>query len=464
MAKAAAKKKKQSKKSVLILGLIVIFLLIIYIAGVILYQNKFLPNTYINDRKVSGEKVRSVERDFENGAKEYVLSIFDENDNKEDILGSEIGLVYDIGSSIRDLKKKQNSFLWPVLLVQEKNYDVAFSNTYSKEQLDERVRNLQVLSPDKNVKPVDAKVEKVSGRYEITEGSVGYEADAQKVKESIVEAIQSQESILHLSDYRTEIQPEVTAEDLTQEKTEKNELLDLVITYEFGKEKRELTGEQMKDWIAVDKSGNVTVDRQKAYDFVYGLAKEFNTFGTDRDFTTTDGRKIVIHGGDYGWIINKEKETDALVKAIKEGKSVTREPIYEAKAATHDGVDTGEPNTYVEIDLGKQHLYYYENGVLKVESDIVSGTKGTRQTREGTFAVMFKKNNYTLVGETWNRPVGYFIAFYTDVGLHDATWRSSFGGNIYETNGSHGCINMPEDKVAAIFDTIKDGTIVYTYY
>ena len=37
---------------------------------------------------------------------------------------------------------------------------------------------------------------------------------------------------------------------------------------------------------------------------------------------------------------------------------------------------------------------------------------------------------------------------------HDADWRSSFGGEIYKTNGSHGCINLPPAKAAVLYDHV----------
>jgi lipoprotein-anchoring transpeptidase ErfK/SrfK len=50
------------------------------------------------------------------------------------------------------------------------------------------------------------------------------------------------------------------------------------------------------------------------------------------------------------------------------------------------------------------------------------------------------------------------------VGIHDASWRSTFGGTIYKTNGSHGCINAPRSIVTKIYDEIEAGTPVVAYY
>ena len=48
-------------------------------------------------------------------------------------------------------------------------------------------------------------------------------------------------------------------------------------------------------------------------------------------------------------------------------------------------------------------------------------------------------------------------------GLHDATWRTNFGGDIYKGAGSHGCINMPYASAAKLYDLIDAGTLVMIY-
>ena len=48
-------------------------------------------------------------------------------------------------------------------------------------------------------------------------------------------------------------------------------------------------------------------------------------------------------------------------------------------------------------------------------------------------------------------------------GLHDASWRSRFGGNIYTYNGSHGCVNMPRSEVSKLYNMVEIGTPVYVH-
>lgn len=56
------------------------------------------------------------------------------------------------------------------------------------------------------------------------------------------------------------------------------------------------------------------------------------------------------------------------------------------------------------------------------------------------------------------------MPFNGGIGIHDAIWRSQFGGNIYKTNGSHGCVNAPPYLAQKIFENIEPGTPIVCYY
>lgn len=52
------------------------------------------------------------------------------------------------------------------------------------------------------------------------------------------------------------------------------------------------------------------------------------------------------------------------------------------------------------------------------------------------------------------------MPFHNGVGLHDASWRSEFGGTIYKYSGSHGCVNLPYSAAKAIYAEAEIGTTV----
>ena len=122
-------------------------------------------------------------------------------------------------------------------------------------------------------------------------------------------------------------------------------------------------------------------------------------------------------------------------------------------------------NTYVDVDLTNQTVTYILNGAVAFESPCVTGDVSKRRsTPTGVYAVFGHVQGTYLTGPTWKNWVDYWMPFTRGgCGLHDATWRKNFGGEIYKTNGSHGCVNLPYDKAKELFDLINIGTVVIVH-
>ena len=137
--------------------------------------------------------------------------------------------------------------------------------------------------------------------------------------------------------------------------------------------------------------------------------------------------------------------------------------MYSQTAKSRDVNDIG--NSYVEIDLTKQHVWVYNDGEMVAESDCVSGNMSLNYgTPAGVYQITYKERNATLIGQGYNSKVSYWMPFNGNIGMHDATWRNSFGGTIYKSNGSHGCINLPLNNAKVIFENISAGIPVILYY
>ena len=110
-------------------------------------------------------------------------------------------------------------------------------------------------------------------------------------------------------------------------------------------------------------------------------------------------------------------------------------------------------------------MWYYKNGKLSLSTDIVSGRKGVWDTLTGKFRISDKVAGTYLVGADYRCWVDYWMLFdyASQSGLHDATWLSEFGGDVYETKGSHGCVNMPYNKARQLFNSVSIGTLVLIY-
>ena len=121
-------------------------------------------------------------------------------------------------------------------------------------------------------------------------------------------------------------------------------------------------------------------------------------------------------------------------------------------------------STYVEISIRQQHMWLYKNGKLIVHTDVVTGNNdGVSNTPKGNFKIFSRARNTTLTGPGYASFVSYWMAFSGGCGIHDASWRSSYGGNIYNGNGSHGCVNTPYNAVQKIWNNTDYNTSVVVY-
>ena len=113
--------------------------------------------------------------------------------------------------------------------------------------------------------------------------------------------------------------------------------------------------------------------------------------------------------------------------------------------------------SYILVDIDNQRVTMYKDGMVLIEDDVVTGTKGTRDTPKGFFVVDSMQHDAILRGEDYETPVKFWMPFCDGCGLHDASWRNSFGGNIYEWDGSHGCVNMRFSTAKIIFENAYVG-------
>ncbi len=236
------------------------------------------------------------------------------------------------------------------------------------------------------------------------------------------------------------------------------------IVYDWNTAEVIVDADVIADWI--DFSGSTPVlDKEAVNAFVAEQASLYDTYGKSRKFTTTLGVEVVLPTGGFGWLTDKEAETEQLLALVKAGEQTKREPIYANKAPWRGMNDIG--NSYVEIDLSNQHLYLYSKGVMVFETDFVSGAMNSTPdcvTPAGVFDITYKTTNAILRGGTYEVAVTYWMPFFGNYGMHDATWRTEFGGDIFLYDGSHGCVNLPLDSAATIYNYMYEGYPVICYY
>lgn len=258
--------------------------------------------------------------------------------------------------------------------------------------------------------------------------------------------------------------PAVTQDDTEMNRTMKiyNSFCKANISLLFGEEKIVLDWSVIQPWIDMS-AETPTLNEDAVYDLVYEMAAKYDTLYYPREFTTSDGDVITFESSDYGYQLDKEGEAQQLIADIYSNTTVEREPLYNVKGYKRNGRDDLCGN-YVEVNLTKQHIWLYKDGELITESDIVSGLpKDERETATGVFQIPYKKSPEVLKGDTWEADVTFWMPFHDGQGLHDATWRTAFGGKIYQTDGSHGCVNLPYETAETIYNTIGERYAIILY-
>ncbi len=455
----------RNKRVLIILGIMIGILGSIYIAGGLFFTNHFYWGTSINGINVGGESLDEAQARLEAKSSAYTLALQERNEKTETLMGGEIGLTYRMGDRIRKLKERQGAWDWPVKLFEHNNLEVEKEISYDKELLKNRMNELKCLT-DKNIRaPEDASIKYIDGIYKIIEGDKGNTVNTITLYEAIVKAIMSEELVINLELNDCYKGPLYSKESpkLNSLKNELNGYLNAEITYDFGDRQEIIDKTLLSSWLSMDDNMQVILNEEAIAEYVIDLAKSYDTLGKERDFVATTGNRVKVIGGDYGWKVNVQDEIGELIKLIKEGKPVKRIPLYSHTALKTGINDIGE--TYVEINLSKQYIWFYKEGKLIVESDIVTGNlKRNYDTPQGTYTLDYKKADTVLRGPGYASPVKYWMPFNGGIGLHDASWRSRFGGEIYRTDGSHGCVNLPIQVAGDIFNNIDAGVPVICYF
>lgn len=237
------------------------------------------------------------------------------------------------------------------------------------------------------------------------------------------------------------------------------------IEYQFGAQTELLDGERIVEWICYDPvTSTIYLDREQIAGYLAELAEKYDTYQKPRKFQSSEGDWVTVTGGNYGWLLDQEKEAKILEHLIRSGADRKRIPKFACTAAGWENSDLGD--TYVEVDLTKQHLWMYVDGKETVSADCVTGTytDGSRKTPSGTYTIYYKTSPAVLKGPDWNSPVSYWMPFNGGIGLHDAVWRSRFGDDIYLYSGSHGCINLPLWAAETVYAYAYSGMPVICYY
>jgi hypothetical protein len=444
---------------------LIITLIAVYLIFTSYYKDHFFIHTTINGIDASNRSVTKTEEAINAQVKAYTLTLVERNGITDTIYGDSINLRTEFEDGLSDLLQKQNPYLWPLSLFQHREYETATILTYDEELLQAYFSLLNCFKEENVIDPVNASISSYGDNgYDIVPEQPGARVIGDQLYKAICNAVLTLEPTISLEELDCYERPEITSESVELQNVlkEMNKIAGARITYQFGDVTEVLDGSKISQWLSVDENYTVQLNSDGIKEYVDYIGKTYNSFGRRRKFMTSYGKEITVEGGDYGWWLDRKSEVIDLTELIKKGEQVKKEPVYFQTAQQYGTDDIGD--TYVEVNLTAQHLFFYKEGKLIVESDFVSGNVSKNYaTPVGTYPIQYKENNAVLVGEDYETPVKYWMPFNRNIGFHDASWRKEFGKDIYLTRGSHGCINMPPKAAKVMFENIKRGVAVVVY-
>ncbi len=460
------------KKSTGIILTVVVLLFLaaggIYIGIGMHYVDHFFEHTYINGLDVSDLTVEAAESMIAGEVEDYEMTLLTKEGKQETIQGSAIGYKYVSGGEAKEYMNRQNFFLWlPALFQGDTQYTMETSFTYDETLLEQAADSLSCMQADQVTAPKDAYLTRQEdGSYGIVPEVEGNQLNRDKLMDTLKSAIDQNQESVDLEESGCYLKPSVYSDDgaLRAEAAVMNQYSNITVTYLMGGDVTvTLDKETTSGWLSLDENKQPVFDREAVAAWVNQLADTYDTIGTQEPFVTSNGETVYVEAVTYGWQMDRESETEALFQLLMAGESAERSPVYLEGAATRGENDIG--NTYVEIDYTNQRMWYYKDGSLLAETSVVTGnTSAGMGSPEGIFCIVGKEEDAILTGEDYKTPVDYWMPFYGGVGIHDAdSWRSVYGGTIYQYGGSHGCINTPSAQAAVIYENIDIGTPVICY-
>lgn len=467
-----AKKKKRHKVLGIIGGSVLGVILAVYFGFAIFFSSHFYFHTTINGVDYSLQSVSKVEDAMTQEVGVYKLSLKEADGDVDVIDGQQIDLSYKKGEELNTVLKNQNVFLWPRSLWENFDIQAPVGVEYDETKLENLLNGLDCMKEENQVAPVSAVPEYDGQKFVVKAEELGSLINVDAFKEKVAEYIGGFRNTLDMVEEDCYVKasyfsdsPEVIAACETM-----NAYLGASVTYTFGDATEVVDGSVISQWLTTDENMNVTYNEEGVSQYIASLAEKYDTYKKQRTFTSGSGNTVNVQGGNYGWLIDQAAEIEALKANISNKEVVTKEPVYKQTAASHGAADWG--NTYVEVDLTNQYMYLFVNGSVVTSSPIVTGkpSEGSA-TPQGVYSIRYCKRNAVLRGPKkpdgtyeWESPVDFWMPFNGAIGLHDATWQSSFGGNRYLTHGSHGCVNLPYNIAETVFNNVSAGTPVVCHY
>ena len=466
----------RSVKSVSAAGKIVLALCAVLIIGIICVHgynaSHFPANTFINGIEVSGMSLKEARAAITDSCDNYQLTLVEKDGTAETIDAKEINFTVKIDKKFNDILKLRSGYSRLSAAFSHKSPDAGDTITYEydKNLLNKRISELRCVNVTSPKEPVDAKLYYNNVEFLIEPSSTGDRVNIELLTSRIESAIGTREMFLNLETEGIYEMPRITSDDpsLIAKKSVFDTLTGIDIKLKIGESTEEITPETVASWY----NENLQFDESNIDAYAAYLADKYNNVDSSKLFVTHYGETIELGNSYYGWQLDTEYAADMLKSLINEKKSVSLDLTDRSEESDKWWIKTAAAygeyeyygDTYAEVSINEQYMWMYMDGQIVFESEVVTGLPDTEHdTPVGIYSIIYKEQNATLTGDDYVTQVAYWMVFTYDIGFHDADWQDAFGEGIYEYNGSHGCVNLPVEAAAELFDLVYPGMPVFVY-
>lgn len=458
--------KQAQKGKILEIEIFICIVIIILIAVSIgIFGNQLLKvGTYINGIDCSFLNINNATEKLIKSMNNSTITLLFAENKTYTCLGAFFEFEIENKNALNDIVLKQS-------LGENENYNYKIENLFkiNEANLKEYLSSLSVFKDSNMKEPENAYLEynEDEKKMIIKPEKYGNKINLDEAVNYMTAALKNGNTTIDFTNI-TNINPKIVATDekLIAEKDEINKIFSTKITYTlYNNETYTLDSNTMKNWVVKNDDGYYSIDLDNNIpNFVDELNKKAKYLLTSTEFNATGLGKINIAFGRKKYAeLNKEEEIKRIKEQLEEGKEASFEPIYNP-LPNYTNIDT-----YVELDLTRQRVWMYVNGNCILNTPCVTGNvAGGYATPPGIFYLTYKTTStylegYNGDGSKYKSYVNFWMPFNGGIGFHDASWRSNFGGTIYMTNGSHGCVNLPYSAARTIYNNINTSIPIILY-
>lgn len=447
----------KNKDVLMVISVIILIYMSAFSIGFAFFVTHFGFNTKINGVDCSFLTIKRAEEKINKELLEKEICIKFADNIKYKILGNNINLCLEDRHKLKQIlhaKKITNIF-------RPKEYTLKNSFSFNEEKLNNYLNSLPEFGNESVLaKNAYLKFDEKTHTINIIPEKMGNIKDVKEAFKIAKTTLQNGKMVLDFT-----LKPEITKENkkLVDTKNSMNYILKTAIHYKLKNGKIETLN--WNNLIKKNKQGSWELEiNNNIKSFVDSLDKKIKKIKRSCIFKATDiGNVTLPLRNSLKEGLNIEEETKRIKQLLGTGRTYQIEPIY-TKSTYQDAL-----SNYLEIDLTRQKVWLYRNGRCVVSGKCVTGNvAGGHSTPTGMFYLSYKTTDTYLTGKNndgskYNSHVNYWMPFNGGIGLHDATWRSRFGGTIYRYNGSHGCINLPYSVAKKIYENINYKTLIIVY-